>query len=321
MRYLSLFSGIGAFEKALKNRKIDYELVGFSEIDKYAIESYCAIHNVNEKQNLGDITKIDLDTLPNEIDLLTHGSPCTNFSIAGKNEGGDKNSGTASSLMWNSVDIIRKTHPKYVIWENVANVLSSKHKHNFDSYLEIMEQNGYNNYYTVLNSLDFGVPQHRERLFCVSILKKIDKGFIFTTTNGKEHKILKDFIEKEVHSRMWVRKPMRDISPIKISKSGVIAVGQTSNDGSQGGKVYSIEGCFPTLCSGLHGYASGYILVDGKHRKLTPCEAFRLMGFTESDFEKCEKLGHSDTQLYRQAGNSIVVPVLESILKNLFYEV
>lgn len=321
MRYLSLFSGIGAFEKALKNRKIDYELVGFSEIDKYAIESYCAIHNVNEKQNLGDITKIDLDTLPNEIDLLTHGSPCTNFSIAGKNEGGDKNSGTASSLMWNSVEIIKKTHPKYVIWENVANVLSKKHKHNFDLYIEVMENLGYNNYYTVLNSVDFGVPQHRERLFCVSILKEVDNGFVFETSNNRGYIILKDFIEKEVHNRMWVRKPMREITPIKISKSGVIAVGQTSNDGSQGGKVYSIDGYFPTLCSGLHGYASGYILVDGKHRKLTPCEAFRIMGFTRDDFEKCEKLGHSDTQLYRQAGNSIVVPVLESILKNLFKEV
>lgn len=83
MKVLSLFSGIGAFEKALKNIGIDYELIGFSEIDKYAVKSYCAIHNVDEKLNLGDVSKINIKELPKDIDLITHGSPCQDFSVAG----------------------------------------------------------------------------------------------------------------------------------------------------------------------------------------------------------------------------------------------
>ena len=89
MKLLSLFTGIGAFEKALKNIGINYELVGFSEIDKYAIKSYCTIHNEDENKNLGDITKIDINKLPTDIDIITHGSPCQDFSIAGKQAGGD----------------------------------------------------------------------------------------------------------------------------------------------------------------------------------------------------------------------------------------
>lgn len=125
LKYLSLFSGIGAFEMALKNIGIDYELVGFSEIDKYAIKSYCAVHDVAEDLNLGDITKINIDKLPKNIDIITHGSPCQSFSAAGLGKGGDKGSGTRSSLMWNTVEIVSHCKPKYVIWENVKNVLSS----------------------------------------------------------------------------------------------------------------------------------------------------------------------------------------------------
>ena len=97
IKLLSLFSGIGAFEKALQNQGIGYDLVGFSEIDKYAVKSYCAIHNESLDKSLGDITKIDISKLPDDIDLLTHGSPCTSFSLAGKQAGGDEGSGTPSS--------------------------------------------------------------------------------------------------------------------------------------------------------------------------------------------------------------------------------
>ena len=137
LKVLSLFSGIGAFEKALSNLGVDYELVGYSEIDKYASKSYCAIHGVDESLNFGDITKIDIKNLP-KADLITHGSPCQSWSLAGKNEGGDKGSGTRSSLMWYSVEIIREVRPKYVIWENVKNVLSKKHRHNFDLYIDLL---------------------------------------------------------------------------------------------------------------------------------------------------------------------------------------
>lgn len=111
MKLLSLFSGIGAFEKALKNANVDYDLVGFSEIDKFAIKSYCAIHGVGENLNLGDVSSIDVKLLPQNIDIIVHGSPCQDYSVSGKGKGGDKGSGTRSSLMWYSVDIIKKLSP------------------------------------------------------------------------------------------------------------------------------------------------------------------------------------------------------------------
>lgn len=198
MKVLSLFTGIGAFEKALKNIGIDYELIGFSEIDKYAIKSYCAIHNVSEEKNLGDITKIDITKLPKDIDLITHGSPCQDFSVAGKQAGGDLGTGTRSSLMWNTINIVTYCKPKYVIWENVKNLLSKKHRHNFDSYLSIMESLGYNNYYDVLNAKDYGIPQNRERVYTVSIRKDIDNGkFLFPEKETLKLR-LKDMLEDEV---------------------------------------------------------------------------------------------------------------------------
>ena len=204
IKYLSLFSGIGAFEKALKNIGVDYELVGFSEIDKYAVKSYCAVHNVNEELNLGDVSKINLDKLKNlDIDLITHGSPCQDFSIAGRLAGGDKGSGTRSSLMWCTVDIVEAVRPKYVIWENVKNLLSAKNRHNFDGYIQIMDELGYNSYYKILNAKNFGIPQNRERVFTVSIRKDIDEGYEFP--EGFELKLkLKDILEETVEDKYYL---------------------------------------------------------------------------------------------------------------------
>ena len=165
IRILELFGGIGACSKALERLEIDYEIADYVEIDKYAVKSFNAIHNTNFEPQ--DICKWDKDI---EVDLIMHGSPCQDFSLAGKQAGGDKDSGTRSSLMYETIRIVEKLKPKYVIWENVKNLLSKKHRHNFDAYLETMEQLGYVNYYQVLNAKDYGIPQNRERVFTVSIL-------------------------------------------------------------------------------------------------------------------------------------------------------
>lgn len=205
MKVLSLFSGIGAFELALKRIGVNVELVGFSEIDKYAVKSYCSVHGVSEDLNLGDISKIDLAKLKEigDIDLITHGSPCQDFSIAGRLAGGDKGSGTRSSLMWCTVDIVEAVRPKYVVWENVKNLLSSKNRHNFDGYLEIMDKLGYNSYYKVLNSKHYGIPQNRERVFTVSIRKDIDEGYEFPEEIELTKK-LKDVLEKSVDEKYYL---------------------------------------------------------------------------------------------------------------------
>ena len=135
IKYLSLFSGIGAFESAMRNLNIEYELIGFSEIDKYATKSYCAIHNVSENKNLGDITKIDETKLPSDIDLLTYGFPCQDISIAGKQKGFFNRDGsvTRSGLFFDALRLIQATKPKIAIAENVKNLVSKKFKNEFAS--------------------------------------------------------------------------------------------------------------------------------------------------------------------------------------------
>ena len=166
LKVLELFAGIGACSKALTNLGIEHEIVDAVEIDKYAVASFNAIHGTNFEPQ--DITKWDKDI---QCDLIMHGSPCQDFSVAGKGAGGDEGSGTRSSLMYETLRIVEKLKPKYVIWENVKNLLSAKHRHNFDAYLERMTELGYVNYYQVLNAKDYGVPQNRERVFTVSILQ------------------------------------------------------------------------------------------------------------------------------------------------------
>ena len=186
LKILELFGGIGACSKALERIGIDYEIADYVEIDKYAVKSFNAIHNTNFEPQ--DICEWNKDI---EVDLIMHGSPCQDFSLAGKQAGGDEGSGTRSSLMYETLRIVEKLKPKYVIWENVKNLLSKKHIHNFNNYLDIMEKLGYKNYYKVLNAKDFGIPQNRERVFTVSILE--NKKFDFPKGNIMDNKIKRLF--------------------------------------------------------------------------------------------------------------------------------
>ena len=142
-----------------------------------------------------------------EVDLIMHGSPCQDFSLSGKGAGGDEGSGTRSSLMYETVRIVEKLKPKYVIWENVKNLLSKKHRHNFDAYLEKMEQLGYTNYYQVLNAKDYGIPQNRERVFTISIKKDININFEFPPKQELKLK-LKDMLEDEVDEKYYLSDKM-----------------------------------------------------------------------------------------------------------------
>lgn len=196
LKVVELFGGIGACSKALERLGINYEIVDYVEIDKYAVKSFNAVHNTNFEPQ--DICEWDKDI---EVDLIMHGSPCQDFSLAGKQAGGDAGSGTRSSLMYETIRIVEKLKPKYVIWENVKNLLSKKHRHNFDAYLETMERLGYTNYYQVLNAKDYGIPQNRERVFTISILG--DGEFTFPSDNKTAD--LQTFLEKNVNLK---NKPM-----------------------------------------------------------------------------------------------------------------
>ena len=323
LRVLSLFSGIGAFEMALRNIEIDYELVNFCENDKYAIKAYCAIHDVDENLNLGDITKISIENLPKDIDLITHGSPCQDFSVAGLQRGGDEGSETRSSLMWNTVEIIKHCKPKYVIWENVKNVLSKKHKHNFDKYLKTLELLGYTNYWKVLNAKDYGVPQNRERVFVVSILGE-HKPYEFPKPIKLE-KRLKDILEIEIDDKYYLsEKVQKRFKQTKSDNGENSIIGTTAPEFRTIGQrdlVYSKEGIMGTLVATDYKQPKQILETiqgDTSIIKLTPRECFRLMGLNDKDIDKIQMTKISDTQQYKLAGNSIVVPVLEEIFKNLF---
>lgn len=325
LKVLELFGGIGACSKALERLGIDYEIADYVEIDKYAVKSFNAIHNTNFEPQ--DICKWDKEL---EVDLIMHGSPCQDFSLAGKQAGGDKDSGTRSSLMYETIRIVGKLRPKYVIWENVKNLLSKKHRHNFDAYLEAMEQLGYTNYYQVLNAKDYGIPQNRERVFTISILNEEYLDFEtdivkpitdFEFPPKQELKLkLKDMLEDEVDEKYYLSDKM-----IKyISATGTanfknpdckinldVARPLTTDPNKRAGTTNYICKEFPSECN-----ICDMDLKEYKIRKLTPKECWRLMGFDNTDFEKAEKV-NSNTQLYKQAGNSIVVNVLEAILNNL----
>ena len=204
IRVLSLFSGIGAFEKALDRVGIDYELVNFCEIDRYASKAYCAIHGVSEDLNLWDVCKVDPSKL-HDIDLLTYGFPCQDISIAGRQKGMLDEWGnlTRSGLFFEALRIIKGCRPRIAIAENVKNLMSESFREQYHIVQESLGEAGYTNYVEVLNAKNYGVPQNRERVFIVSIRKDIDMGFEFPEPVPLE-KCLADLLEDEVAEKYYL---------------------------------------------------------------------------------------------------------------------
>ena len=232
VRVLELFAGIGACSKALTRLGIEHEIVDAVEIDKYAIKSFNAIHGTNFEPQ--DITKWNKDI---KVDLIMHGSPCQDFSVAGLNKGGDKGSGTRSSLMYETLRIVEKLKPKYVIWENVKNLLSKKHRHNFDAYIEAMDKLGYHSQYRVLNAKDFGVPQNRERVFTASIRNDLNVDFKFPEPQELTIR-LKDVLEPQVDEKYY----LSDEQAKRLKMT-------TYNSGSEKVRVQDTDGEAKTLCA------------------------------------------------------------------------
>ncbi len=199
MKLLSLFSGIGAFEKALRNIGVNYELVNYCEIDKFASRAYSLIHKIPESMNLWDVTTVDTSSLPNDIDLITYGFPCQDISVAGKQKGFVDENGelTRSGLFFQALRIIEGTKPKIAIAENVKALTNKKMKGNFEIVLNSLSAAGYTNYWKVLNAKDYGVPQNRERVFIISVRNDVDTGkFEFPESFPLELK-LKDMLETD----------------------------------------------------------------------------------------------------------------------------
>lgn len=214
IRVATLFSGYDSQCLALERLKrnfpdFDYELVAWCEIDKAACVAHNALFPQWKDRNVGDIIDVDPHNMP-DFDLLTMSSPCQDFSAAGKQAGGEEGSGTRSSLLWECTKIIEIKRPKYILFENVAALVSSKFVKGFNKWQSRLESFGYSNFAQLINSKDMGVPQNRLRIYMVSILRTEDdpnptfhfpKPFPLT-------KKLKDVLEEHVDEKYYLSDKM-----------------------------------------------------------------------------------------------------------------
>ena len=314
LRVFEAFAGYGSQSIALRNLGIEYEVVAISEIDKYAIKAYEAIHGPT--LNLGDISKIDPKDIPDH-DLFTYSFPCQDLSVAGKQAGLGK--GTRSGLLYECEKIIEAKKPKYLLLENVKNLVGKKFKPQFDEWLQYLESLGYTNYWKVLNAKDYGVPQNRERVFVVSILGNHEP-YKFADKMSLD-KCIADILEDEVDEKYYLSEEIQ--KRFKLTNQNKNIIGTTKPEFRTIGQrdlVYSKEGIMGALVATDYKQPKQIAELDFRIRKLTPRECFRLMGMRDDDIDKIQAAGISNTQQYKMAGNSIVVNVLEVIFKNLFVE-
>ena len=201
LRVVTLCSGYDSQLMAIRNLGIPYECVGWSEIDKYAIMAHDAVFPEIADRNLGDMTRIDWNKV-GDFDLLFYSTPCTDFSNAGKQAGGEEGSGTRSSILWYTRNAIIEKRPKYLVMENVKALVSEKFRPLFLKWCDELTGYGYTNFMQVLNAKDYGVPQNRERIFVVSILDE-ERGFTFG--DPFELKLrLKDMLEDKVDEKYYL---------------------------------------------------------------------------------------------------------------------
>ncbi|WP_295724580.1 DNA (cytosine-5-)-methyltransferase [uncultured Leptotrichia sp.] len=376
IKVIELFAGVGSQAMALRNIGIDYEVLGISEIDKFAIKSYEAIHG--EVHNFGDISKIE--KLP-YCDLLTYSFPCQDLSIAGHQKGINKD--TRSGLLLEVERLLLKakenrTLPKYLLLENVKNLVGKKFIKDFERWLSFLNSLGYYSNWEVLNAKDYGIPQNRERIFVVSSLENMHYKFPKPVELKSK---MKDLLEEKVDGKYYLsEKYLKCFSDMKnrngftrgerfnprkleecntafaiTTRAGarptdnfIIQKGHGFNKGGikenivpaltksswhgnnfvaninpsgkgMNGNVYRTN-LSPTLTTNKGEGIKILQNEDYRIRKLTPLECWRLMGFRDMDYYAAKSVGISDAQLYKQAGNSIVVTVLEAIFRNLFFK-
>lgn len=198
IRVFEAFAGYGSQAMALKRLqhdfpgKVEFEFVGISEIDSYAIAAYLAVHG--DTPNYGDISKIDWSQVP-DFDCFTYSFPCQDISTAGKQKGFVEGSGSRSSLLWECKRTIEAKRPKFLLMENVKALVQKKFMPEFQRWIDTLTELGYTSFWQVLNAKDYGIPQNRERVFMVSILG--EAAFEFPKPFPLE-KRLRDVLEPEV---------------------------------------------------------------------------------------------------------------------------
>lgn len=356
IKVFEAFSGIGAQRMALRNIKASFEIVATSEIDRNAIYAYYLIHctgqhvilpsemdmrsklinlgiysngmqanNYDElakdytasilSNNYGDITRINSYSVPSH-DLFTYSFPCQDISSIGTRKGLDIKSGTRSSLLWECQRIIETARPRYLVMENVKNLVIGKNKSNFEKWLNILEYLGYDNQWGILDAKDFGIPQRRPRVFMVSKLGKIKRKLIIN--NISRMKTIDELLDHTQND--W--KPFMPKNIIKgidnINKEGTYAF-LDDRDWKMNGVMIS------DLCSTQRAGRTGLKIIHNINnnlfeRKMSALECCRLMGFDDNDYYSMRQGNLKDSIIMHLCGNSIVVNVLESIFMNILRE-
>ena len=350
LRMVELFAGIGAQAMAMRRLGVDFEST-VCEIDRFAYKAYCAIHG--DTPNLGDITQVE--RLP-ECDIVTYSYPCQDCSISNTSgRGMGEGSGTRSSLVWEVGRLLDTAKadgwlPEYLVMENVDAILNRRNRPDFDRWCAKLEGLGYTNSWKVLNAKDYGTPQNRRRVFMVSALG--GRSFIFPEP-CPDDRVLRDVLEPEedVDPSLYMSKeriaryeehksrheaeghgfgwpPAEPVgvahtvncNPTRHSQNFVVVHGHVPAPYEQCGRVYGTEGIAPTMVTGTGGGHIAKIDMtadDVRIRMLSPREAWRLMDFPDWAFDRARDAGLSKSRLYKLAGNSICVCVLEAIFRDM----
>lgn len=348
IRLIELFAGIGAQAKALERLGCKFEHYRVVEYDKFAIKSYNAIHGCNF--NPIDITKIGGDDLgivntDKNCYIMTYSFPCQDLSLAGKQKGMKKSENTRSGLLWEVERLINELNelPQVLLMENVTQIHSKKNNDEFIKWMMFLESKGYLNFCADLNSKNYGVPQNRNRTFMISILGKYNYSFPASVelTQTMQDRLELTVDEKYILSEKgvnYISNPKRGRFIRINSKIGCTIMARANSNWTgnfvtchlavelqgeksektfeQSRRAYYTDALCPTIHTQQGGGRNIKIIEKERIRKLTPKECFRLMDFDDDDYEKCA-LVNSDCQLYKQAGNSIVVAVLEAIFKQI----
>ena len=333
IKVFTAFSGYDSQCMALEKAGIKYDLVGWSEIDKFAIQAHNALFPQFKDRNFGDICKIDWNNVP-DFDLFTYSSPCQDFSRAGKMIGGDENSGTRSSLLWECRKAIMTKKPKYLIMENVRDLVSKRFFPLFSKWMEELDAMGYDNHWQVINASDCNIPQNRQRVILVSI-RRFNFPNPMELTNSLDHQmemcagpgyyIPADLVgcildEQPSEETLRIRQATK-VGFIDVKKGGVFDASFPRSKTRRG----RVQGNGGDICPTLTASASDCILrfegyKDGKPliRRLTEREIFRLMGVNDDQISMIQNQGIGSRQQRKLAGNSICVNVLEGVFREMF---
>lgn len=328
MNFLDLFAGIGGFRLGME--LAGHKCVGYCEIDKFARLSYQAIHNTDGEIDYKDITEVtneEFRKLKGTVDVICGGFPCQAFSIAGKQLGFEDARGT---LFYEIARAAKEIKPRYLFLENVRNLLSHDKGKTFTTMLTILDELGYDAEWQVLNSKNFGVPQNRERVFIIGHLRGECTSRVFPIRDNT--KKINELPRKRITTNTLTarytatgngsyvieNKPKKVVLVKEATKQGyaIANIGDSINLSHPNSKTRRGRVGKNIANTLLTSDEQGVVLSDYKIRKLTPRECWRLQGFPDWAFDKAQKV-NSNSQLYKQAGNSVTVNVIEEIAKKL----